>query len=101
MNYLHLGGNTVVRTRDVLGVFDLDNTSTSPRTREFLTAAERRGQVTGVGDDLPKSFVLCCEGEKTTVYLSQLSASTLQRRAMSRQNEFGPGAAGPVFSPQE
>ena len=84
MSYLHLGQDVVVRTRDILGIFDLDNTSTSLRTREFLTRAEQQGRVLEVGDDLPRSFVLCWEEGKTTVYLSQLSAATLQRRALER-----------------
>ena len=30
--YLHLGSSVVIRQRDVVGIFDLDNTSASHRT---------------------------------------------------------------------
>ena len=80
--YLHLGQGVVVPHRDVLGVFDLDNTSSSRLTRAFLERAEREGRVVNVCDDLPKSFVLCRpRGGTATVYLSQLSPATLLRRA--------------------
>ena len=78
--YLHLGAGAVVRTDSIIGVFDLDNTSQSHLTRSYLTAAEKRGQVVNVAEDIPKSFVVCSDGGKTIVYLSQMSPQTLQRR---------------------
>ena len=58
--YLSIGNDMAVRDRAVIGIFDLDNTSTSKRTREFLDRAEKEGQVVPC-DDLPKSFVLTSE----------------------------------------
>ena len=78
--YLHLGAGAVVRTDSIIGDFDLDNTSQSHLTRSNLTAAEKRGQVVNVAEDIPKSFVVCRDGGKTIVYLSQMSPQTLQRR---------------------
>ena len=79
--YLDIGQATVVKSGDIIGVFDLDNASWSHRTREFLDKAERRGQVTSACADLPRSFVLCQEGKgKTRLYLSQFSSATLKGR---------------------
>lgn len=79
--YLHLGRGTVVRSADIVAVCDIDNTSWSGRTREFLAAAERSGSVINAAEDIPKSFVLCCENGRQTVYLSQLAPATLSKRA--------------------
>ena len=79
--YLHLGQDTIVRKSDVVGIYDLDNCSGSRITRDFLAKAEQAGQVVGVAEELPKSFVLVTNGGKTTVYLSQLSTATLQKRS--------------------
>jgi hypothetical protein len=57
----------------------MDNTSTSKRTRAFLAQAEKEGEVVPC-DDLPKSFVLTAEYGMRRVYLSALSASTLEKR---------------------
>jgi len=66
---------------EILGIFDLDNTSWSPRTRRFLERAEREGRLTSVGDDLPKSFLLCRkEDGADAVYVSQFNTATLIRR---------------------
>ena len=41
--YLSIGNDMAVRDRSIIGIFDLDNTSTSKRTRFFLEEAERNG----------------------------------------------------------
>ena len=83
MNYLHLGKGTVVNTAHIVGIFDLDITSQSHLTRRFLREAEQRGQVVNAAEDLPRSFVVCRSGERDRVYLSQIAAATLLRRAES------------------
>ena len=78
--YLHLGKGTVVRGDTIIGIFDLDITSQSHLTRKYLSMAEKAGHVINASDDIPKSFVVCSEGEKKQVYLSQMAVSTLLRR---------------------
>ena len=77
--YLNIGSDMAVREKSIIGIFDMDNTSTSKRTREFLTQAEKEGQVVPC-DDLPKSFILTAEYGFDRVYLTSLSASTLEKR---------------------
>ena len=86
--YLHLGQSVVVHQKDILGIFDLDNTSYSFRTRKFLEQAEREGRAVTVTDDLPKSFVLCQHRDgKAIIYLSQLSSATLRGRVENNSFE--------------
>lgn len=87
--YLHLGQSVVVHRSDIIGIFDLDNTSSSFRTRKFLEQAEREGRLISVFDDLPKSFVICQkQGEQPVVYLSQLLPATLRGRAENTDMEL-------------
>jgi len=79
--FLHLGQLTVIRTDTILGIFDLDNTTVSRFSRDYLAAATKAGRVVNVSMELPKSFVVSLEKDGTeTVYISQLAASTLMRR---------------------
>lgn len=78
--YLHLGQESIIRTRDILGVFDLDTATVSKHTRAFLATAEKRGQVVNITTELPKSFIVAT-GASQTVYISQISASTLKKRS--------------------
>ena len=82
--YFHAGQDFVLNTRDVLGVFDLDNSTVSKHTRDFLARAQKEGRVVNVSMELPKSFVVCRDKEGETVYLSQLSSATLLRRSQER-----------------
>lgn len=77
--YLNIGGDLAVRDQSIIGIFDLDKTSVSGRTREFLAAAEREGQVVPC-DDLPKAFVLTAEYGMNRLYLTALNTSTLEKR---------------------
>lgn len=77
--YLSIGNDMAVRDSAVIGIFDMDNTTTSKRTREFLAAAEKEGQVVPC-DDLPKAYVLTTEYGMNRVYLTSLASSTLEKR---------------------
>ena len=77
--YLNIGNDMSVRDKHIIGIFDMDNTSTSRRTREFLDKAEAEGEVVPC-DDLPKSFILTAEYGFNRVYLTTLSPSTLEKR---------------------
>ena len=77
--YLNIGNDMAVRDKSVIGIFDMDNTSTSKRTREFLARAEKAGEVVPC-DDLPKSFILTAEYGLTRIFLTSLSSATLEKR---------------------
>lgn len=84
--YVYLGGDAVARKSDVVGIFDMDNTTVSKHTREFLSAAEKKGEVISATWDIPKAFVVCAKPkkekiQKNTVYLSQMAPVTLRKRA--------------------
>ena len=91
--YLSIGKNTVIRDDEMIGIFDLDNCSQSFLTREFLSAAEKAGQVVNAAEDIPNSFLICAEQkersneESCTVYLSQSSSRTLEKRIHQMQTE--------------
>lgn len=77
--YLSIGNDMAVRDSSVIGIFDMDNTSTSKRTRLFLEKAQKNGEIIPC-DDLPKSYVLTVEYGMTKVYESTLSSATLEKR---------------------
>ncbi len=78
--YLHLGQETLIKTNDIIGIFDLDKATVSKRSRNYLTAKEKEGKVFNVATDLPKSFIVCLQDGQEVVYISQLSAQTLLKR---------------------
>ena len=80
--YLHLGNEYIVNYKNIVGIFDIENSSTSALTRDFLSAAEKSKRVTYCTYELPKSFVVCFDDKtlEERVYISQLSCATLLKR---------------------
>ena len=84
--YLHIGNNVMLPEKHIIGVFDLEITSQSKRTSEFLRQAEEESLVIDACEDIPKSFLVCDHPyHQQLVYLSELSSATLQRRMEEQQ----------------
>lgn len=92
--YLHLGQDVVIPSRSIVAIFDIENTSISKITKEFLGSEEKLHHVVNVSSELPKSFILCredkrdtkgSEKEKNVVYISQISCATLKKRAAAME----------------
>lgn len=71
----------VITFDDIIGIFDLDTTTVSKNTRNYLAKAEKAGIVENVCYDLPKSFIVCRNKKgEDRVYIAQISSTTLQKR---------------------
>lgn len=91
--FLHLGGDTVVNLKDVIAIMDLDVTSISKITREFLAVAEEEGFVVNVSEDLPKSYVLTEIDHESKIFISPISSATLLKRARNFGSFIAPLAS--------
>ncbi len=79
--YLHIGKEKIIKTDEIVGIFDLDTATISKSTRKYLTLAEKKGDVVNVTSELPKTFIVCNEKGKRRVYISQISSATLNKRS--------------------
>ncbi len=79
--FLHLGGDEIVHVKDIVAIMDIEKTTTSAITREFLKTGEEEGFIkTIVEEEIPKSFVVAYKNDMQVIYLSPLSVTTLFRR---------------------
>ena len=78
--YLHLGKDTVVNTADIIAIMDLESSSLSANTREFLKVIEEEGFVRNVSEEIPKTFVVCEEDGQSAVYVTNISSKALAGR---------------------
>ena len=114
--YYSIGGGVILDDEEIIGIFDLDITSQSIRTRDFLKKAEINKEVINASEDIPKSYVVTA-GKNTTanasvsgetsstmpsgmvplprngkvknkVYLSQMNTATLIKRSENFGKEF-------------
>lgn len=83
--YVHLGSDTVVRSHEMIGIFDIENTSVGKITKEFLSSAGKRKSAVSVSYDMPKSFVLSESGGREKVFISPISPATLCKRCGNKK----------------
>ncbi len=79
--YLHAGNNKIIREKDIIGIFDMDNCTVSIMTRKYLSDAEHQNLVVSAKDEIPKSFIVYLEKGKYKVCFSQISTAALLGRA--------------------
>ena len=81
--YLHLGADVVVKKDDIIAIMDMESSSLSRTTKEFLKNEEMMGRVINVDvENLPKSYVLVKynKNSETFVYISPIATQTLLKR---------------------
>ena len=80
--FLYVGHSNSVKTRDIVGIFDMDTSTVSRVTKNFLSASQKRGEVENTTTEIPKSFILYDKNKKqTAVCISQLSSFSIASRA--------------------
>lgn len=83
--FLHIGEGKVISKKNIIGIFDLENTSVSKKTREFLRINEKKGNTEYIGYEIPKTYIL---DDRKKVVFTSISTQTLQKRA-ERNDSFG------------
>ena len=79
--YLHIGSNIVIENKNIIGIFDIDKLTIQKTAREYLSLAEKNGQIENVSPyDIPKSFIVTNENNGQKIYISPLNVQTLLKR---------------------
>ncbi len=79
--YINIGQDVVLSEKNILGIFDLDNTTVGKSTREYINTSEKNGECITVSiEELPKSFIVTTKGNKKEIYISPLNTSTIFKR---------------------
>ena len=79
--YLEIGQETIITDKNILGIFDLDNTTVSKATREYINNASKKGECITVSlEELPKSFIVTAEKNERKIYISPFNTSTIFKR---------------------
>ena len=79
--FLHIGEGKLVSKKDIVGIFDLETTSISKKTRDFLRVNDKKGNIEYISSEIPKTYVITNSKKEKKVYVSQISSQTLHKRA--------------------
>jgi hypothetical protein len=74
--YLHIGNNKNIRKKSLIGIFDMESTTQSAVTKEFLKEIQKENKVENISHDLPKSLVVT----DNVIYLSPTAVKSFKNR---------------------
>ena len=79
--FVNLGGNIRVFSREILGIFDFDEFTSSQDGQEFYWHLKQTKQIENADKNkVPQSIVLCVdEKNNEKYYLSPISAASLKK----------------------
>lgn len=80
--YMRVEEDIVINTKNIIGIFDMDNTTVSRLGRGFLPNAQNDGLIINSTDDLPKSFIVTNTNGENKVFLSSVSSKVLAKRGL-------------------
>ena len=88
--FIHIGHDTVIVDKEIIGIFDMENTTVMKKTVDYLNNAEKQKKVRNVAPfELPKSFIVCDEPSGTVIYISPVSVATILKRIESaKKSDF-------------
>ncbi len=75
--YVDIATDYLIKKDDIIGIFDLDNTTINKQTRDFLNKKEKENKTIYIINDIPKTFILMKDG---TVYIVELMPSIIKKR---------------------
>lgn len=76
--FIHVGGDTVIRSKDIIAILDQHVKETSEITESFFNFYKETKQIKEISKDMTKSIVITTE----QIYFSPISSVTLKRRAL-------------------
>ncbi len=80
--FIHIGNDVIVNSKNVVGIFDIENTTTGKNTSKILENATKENRVVTVSFEMPKSFIICIENGREIIYISNISVATLKKRIL-------------------
>jgi regulator of extracellular matrix RemA (YlzA/DUF370 family) len=75
--FIHIGGDTVVSTKEVISILDHQSVKSSKITKRFIEDEKKSKRVVDNHGEETKSYIIT----KDAIYCSPISSLTLKRRA--------------------
>ncbi|WP_442602512.1 extracellular matrix regulator RemB [Paenibacillus sp. KN14-4R] len=75
--FIHLGGEKIIRSAELVAIFDLSIEKSSKISRSFIVEANKTKQIEVISEEDSKSLVVTTN----KVYYSPISSTTLKKRA--------------------
>ena len=78
--FLNIGKDVIIRTKDIVGIFNLDYIRNTKEYRNFLSNMMEKKQIVNDADKQEKTFILTQNEKSTKGYITNISANTIGKR---------------------
>ncbi|MCM3702553.1 extracellular matrix regulator RemB [Paenibacillus macerans] len=75
--YIHLGGEKVILSSELVAIFDISIEQSSKISKQFISHALEEKNVVRIGEEEAKSIVVT----QNAIYYSPISSATLKKKA--------------------
>lgn len=81
--FIHLGGDRMIKTNDLIAIFDLSIEKSSKTTQQYINSVHLTKNIEIISQDDSKSIVVT----SSKVYYSPISSSTIRKRINQLVND--------------
>lgn len=85
--FLHIGADTEIRVKDIVGILDIKSLMTSKTAQSFLNIVQNEDLHKLISKEI-KSVIITEENGKSLFYFSPISSVALQKRISHYQTGF-------------
>ena len=83
--YLHIGNDVCVKTKDIIGIFDIESIKKASEYEEIIKSLA--DNVIDIAGKRKKSLILTLENNQKKGYISNILSTTLEKRVKANFNE--------------
>lgn len=83
--YIHIGKDLVIRTEEIVGIFNLDYIRNTKEYRNFYKNLEEKKQIINIAENQEKTFILVEKENNIKGYITNIGANTIGKRKKSRR----------------
>ena len=77
--FINVSKDTIIRTKDIVGIFNLDYIGNTKEYRNFLSNMIEKKEIIKISEQ-EKTFILTKNDNYTKGYITNISANTIGRR---------------------
>lgn len=78
--FLNISKDVIIRTKDIVGIFNLDYIRNTKEYRKFLSNMTEQKQIVNDTQKQEKTFILTQNEKETKGYVTNISTNTIAKR---------------------
>ncbi len=80
VNLLHIGNDIILRKKDIIGIFNLDNLKKNKNFNNLYKEKLDKNQLVKFSEKQEKSLIIVEKNKEILWYVSNINSSTLEKR---------------------